>query len=73
MSFIDIFARIVLLILITMVVAIFAALGMAPGLIARKRGHPWAQGISARCGIWSLSHSGHPSNRTDQARFMSTP
>jgi hypothetical protein len=46
MSFIDIFAWFVLLILIAMVIAIFVALGMAPGLIARRRGHPWAQAVS---------------------------
>ena len=46
MSFIDIFAWIVLLILMAIVVGIFVALGMAPGLIARKRGHPWAEAVS---------------------------
>ena len=44
MSFIDIFAWIVLFVLIAIVVAIFVALGMMPGRIARKRGHPWARG-----------------------------
>jgi Protein of unknown function (DUF3302) len=46
MSFIDTFAWIVLLILVAMAVAIFVALGMAPGLIARRRGHPWAQAVA---------------------------
>jgi prepilin signal peptidase PulO-like enzyme (type II secretory pathway) len=46
MSGIDIFAWIVLFILIAMAVAIFVALGMAPGRIARRRGHPWAQAVA---------------------------
>jgi hypothetical protein len=46
MSFIDIFAWFVLVILIAMAVAIFVALGMAPGRIAYKRGHPWAQAVA---------------------------
>jgi len=45
MSFIDIFAWIVLIVLIAMVAAIFVALGMAPGIIARRRGHPCAQAV----------------------------
>jgi hypothetical protein len=51
MPFIDICAWIVLLILIAMVIALFVALGMAPGHIARRRGHPWAQAVAARCAI----------------------
>jgi hypothetical protein len=46
MSFIDIFAWIVLLLMVAIVVAIFVALGIAPGMIARRRGHPWAQAVS---------------------------
>ena len=46
MSFIDIFAWIVLIILIAMVIAVFVALGMMPGHIARRRAHPWAQAVS---------------------------
>jgi uncharacterized membrane protein len=45
MPFIDIFAWIVLIILIALGVAIFVALGMAPGIIARRRRHPWAQAV----------------------------
>ena len=51
MSFIDIFAWIVLIILIGMLVAIVVALGMMPGHIARKRGHPWAQAVAV--GGWA--------------------
>jgi hypothetical protein len=51
MAFIDIFAWIVLIILIAMVIAIFVALGVVPGHIARKRGHPWAQAVAV--GSWA--------------------
>ena len=46
MTFIDYFAWFVLFILVAMTVAIFVALGMAPGRIARRRGHPWAQAVA---------------------------
>jgi prepilin signal peptidase PulO-like enzyme (type II secretory pathway) len=46
MSFIDLFAWIVLVVLLATVVAVFVALGMMPGHIARKRGHPWAQAVT---------------------------
>jgi prepilin signal peptidase PulO-like enzyme (type II secretory pathway) len=42
----DIFAWIVLIVLIATLVAIFVALGMMPGRIARKRGHPWAEAVA---------------------------
>ena len=45
MSFVDFFAWIVLVVLLATFVAIFVALGMMPGLIARNRGHPWAQAV----------------------------
>jgi hypothetical protein len=51
MSFIDIFAWIVLVVLIATAVAVFVALGMMPGHIARKRGHPWAQAVTV--GGWA--------------------
>jgi uncharacterized BrkB/YihY/UPF0761 family membrane protein len=51
MSFIDIFAWIVLLVLVATAVAIFVTLGMMPGRIARKRGHPWAEAITV--GSWA--------------------
>jgi uncharacterized BrkB/YihY/UPF0761 family membrane protein len=51
MSFIDIFAWIVLLVLIVTGVGIFAALGMMPGRIARKRGHPWPEAVAV--GSWA--------------------
>jgi uncharacterized BrkB/YihY/UPF0761 family membrane protein len=46
MSGLDIFAWIVLVVLIATAVAIFVALGMMPGHIARRRNHPWASAVS---------------------------
>lgn len=46
MAFIDIFAIIVLVVSIASAVAVFVIIGMAPGTIARRRGHPWAQAVS---------------------------
>jgi hypothetical protein len=43
---IDIFAWIVFIILIAIIVAVFVALGMLPGHVAHKRGHPWAEAVS---------------------------
>jgi hypothetical protein len=40
MNVIDIFAWIVLVVLVGTLVAVFVALGTMPGRIARKRGHP---------------------------------
>lgn len=63
MSFLDVFAWFILIFLAVFVVAIFAALGMAPGHIARKRNHPWATGVEVAgwvtliCGfvLWPLA------------------
>lgn len=49
----DIFALIVLLVLIAAAVAIWVILGMMPGKIARKRNHPQADAISV-CGWWGV-------------------
>jgi uncharacterized BrkB/YihY/UPF0761 family membrane protein len=43
MSFIDYFAIFVLIMLLISGVAVIVALGMAPGYIAKKRNHPWAE------------------------------
>jgi uncharacterized membrane protein len=51
LSFIDIFAWIVLLVLVATLVAVFVALGMMPGRIARKRGHPWPEAVAV--GGWA--------------------
>jgi prepilin signal peptidase PulO-like enzyme (type II secretory pathway) len=51
MSFIDIFAWIVLIVLIATLVAVVVALGAMPGRIARRRGHPWAEAVAV--GGWA--------------------
>ena len=51
MAFIDIFAWIVLVVLLATIVAIFVALGMMPGHIAKRRGHPWAEAVTV--GSWA--------------------
>jgi uncharacterized BrkB/YihY/UPF0761 family membrane protein len=51
MTVIDIFAWIVLLVLVGTLVAIFVALGTMPGRIARKRGHPWPEAVTV--GSWA--------------------
>jgi uncharacterized BrkB/YihY/UPF0761 family membrane protein len=48
---IDIFAWIVLLVLIATLVGVIVALGMMPGRIARKRNHPWAEAVTV--GSWA--------------------
>ena len=45
----DIFALFVLLVLIVSALAAVVALGMAPGMIARKRNHPQSDAIAV-CG-----------------------
>jgi hypothetical protein len=42
----DIFAWIVLVILIAAIVAVFCIMGSLPGHIARSRGHPQAQAVT---------------------------
>lgn len=46
MAFIDVFAIIVLVVAIASGVGIFLIMGIAPGYVARRRGHPWAQAVS---------------------------
>jgi vacuolar-type H+-ATPase subunit I/STV1 len=46
MSLLDLFAAVVLLVAVASGVAILIILGMAPGYVARRRGHPWAQAVS---------------------------
>ncbi len=63
MSFIDLFAAFVLLVLVLTGVAAFIAMGMAPGYIAKQRNHPWAQAVEVAgwvtliCGfvLWPLA------------------
>lgn len=42
---IDIFAWIVLIVVIALVIGVFLLLGALPGYVAHKRGHPWAEAI----------------------------
>ena len=53
MTALDIFALIVLLVLIGAVIAIWLILGMMPGRIARQRNHPQAEAINM-CGWWGV-------------------
>jgi len=51
MSLLDLFAWIVLIVLIATLVAVIVALGVMPGRIARRRGHPWAEAVTV--GSWA--------------------
>ncbi|NLS02230.1 DUF3302 domain-containing protein [Rhizobium sp. P32RR-XVIII] len=46
MSVIDIFAWIVLIVLVLSTVAVIVFLAMLPGMIAKRRNHPWAQAVT---------------------------
>jgi uncharacterized protein with PQ loop repeat len=46
MSFLDLFAWIVMLILVASGLAMFFIAGYLPGHIAKSRGHPWAQAVT---------------------------
>lgn len=43
---VDVFAWIVLIILVVSAVAIFFIAGSLPGYIAKNRGHPWTQAVT---------------------------
>lgn len=53
MTGLDIFALIVLIVLVAAGLAIWAILGAYPGKIARERNHPQADAI-AMCGWWGV-------------------
>ena len=53
MTGLDIFALLVLLVLLVAAVAIWVILGMWPGKIARERNHPQAEAINV-CGWWGV-------------------
>jgi prepilin signal peptidase PulO-like enzyme (type II secretory pathway) len=42
----DIFAWIVLIVLVASTAAVVIFLAMLPGMIAKKRNHPWAQAVT---------------------------
>jgi hypothetical protein len=46
MSLLDLFAWLVLIILILSTVAVIVFLAMLPGMIAKGRKHPWAQAVT---------------------------
>ena len=46
MSGLDIFAWIVLIVLVASAVAVFCIVGWLPGHIAKTRGHPWADAVT---------------------------
>lgn len=45
MSGLDIFAWIVLIILLAVIVLVIWLMGSLPGHVARRRGHPWAEAV----------------------------
>ncbi|MFA5955604.1 DUF3302 domain-containing protein [Hyphomicrobium sp.] len=63
MSFIDVFAWFILIFLVITAIVVFVAIGMAPGYIAKKRNHPWAEAVEVAgwitliCGfvLWPLA------------------
>lgn len=57
MTGLDIFALIVLIVLVAAGIAIWAILGAYPGKIARQRNHPQADAI-AMCGWWGVISMG---------------
>ena len=46
MAPLDIFAWIVLVVLVVSTVVVIAFMGSLPGVIARKRNHPWAEAVT---------------------------
>jgi uncharacterized protein with PQ loop repeat len=46
MPFLDIFAWIVLIVVIACAVAVVIYLAMLPGMIATQRNHPWAKAVT---------------------------
>ena len=53
MTVLDVFALIVLIVLVAAAVGIWVILGMMPGRIARNRNHPQADAINV-CGWWGV-------------------
>jgi hypothetical protein len=46
MSVLDIFAWIVLIVVIASTIAVVVFLAALPGMIAKRRAHPWAQAVT---------------------------
>jgi uncharacterized protein DUF3302 len=55
MSLLDIFAWIVLIVLVASTLGVIVIAGMLPGRIARGRGHPWASAVSMAGWVGLLS------------------
>ena len=53
MTFLDVFALVVLVVLIAAVLGIWVVLGWLPGKIAASRNHPQAEAINV-CGWWGF-------------------
>jgi hypothetical protein len=53
MTVLDVFALIVLIVLVAAAVGTWIILGMLPGKIARQRNHPQAEAINV-CGWWGV-------------------
>lgn len=46
MSLLDLFAWVVLIVLVVCTVAVIIFMAMLPGMIARSRNHPWTQAVA---------------------------
>ncbi|MDX3808738.1 DUF3302 domain-containing protein [Bosea thiooxidans] len=46
MSMLDLFAWLVLIVLLFSTIAVVVMVAMLPGMIARRRGHPWAEAVA---------------------------
>lgn len=46
MATLDIFAWLVLIVLLFSSIAVVVLTAMLPGMVARRRGHPWAQAVA---------------------------
>lgn len=57
MTVLDVFALIVLIVLIVAAIIVWIVLGMMPGKIARQRSHPQAEAINV-CGWWGVISMG---------------
>ena len=81
MSALDIFALIVLLLLLGVIIGVWVFLGMLPGKIAHSRNHPQAEAINV-CGWWGVitlgillplafiwAHTNPPGGKADSKRI----
>ena len=80
--FLDIFALVVIALLLGVVIWLVVLLGNMPGEIARKRNHQQSQAITALGGGWQLREGSNyvrpdlidtMENRTDWGELLTTP